>query len=545
MASFWIRSSIPAGPSNINRNQCPRHRDLENVEAQNHLLNTNEKTPLLRKHDISNYGSSSSSPSPLTPLLPPPTPSPPIPRTSHHRLRIRKLLLILLCISLLTPIYQIAKTLFSSFPCSPRPPSIPWRYYSRQYVYGLTPASTSDTYTLAVHESINTQDFPGGIKGSVKILTGTRFQSHNLLVYVQVFSTSPYSIPFITTSKTVTPYSSENITISSLPNINQGDTATTRPPPETFVNIYIYTRPEPVRLGHTSISTTSLDIILPASGARFETRLLSLSSISGRIANYFEYFPHGPTDPLYASDVSLSSLNNSITGTWSYALSFSAAAPAKEAEITLLPHKISWGPSTPADITIVSGKTLAVNMLFTKEALSLRNTSISITSYHGDIFATLVSGYYTNITALEGNIQSRLLPYWEHWSGSDEHDWYEKLTLETWSKENTSLVVEPPVNDGSMWYVNPLESTVAKHVAEKGGVLVKYPVDYWKGKVEVESDTRAEIVGVDGGSVPGAVREGDGKVWLEGKKEGSRAAVKGGNGAVFEFRTGEKRGVPL
>ncbi|KAK6343347.1 hypothetical protein TWF730_010938 [Orbilia blumenaviensis] len=481
------------------------------------------------KQDVHNYGAS-----PSTPLLPPPEQEETPELTSHHRFRIRKLLLVLLCVSLLTPLYQIAKFCFPDwpFPSNPRPPSIPWRFYSRQYEYGLTPKTTSDSYTLSIHESINSNHFPLGITGSVKLLTGKPTQSHSLLVYVQVMSTFSSPVNCIKPNHIIVEGSAENITITSIPN----EHPVNRDPsefhdPQTFVNIYIYTRPQPVRLGHVSISTDLLPITIPQSGAHFQTTRLSLSSTHNPISNLADY---GKADLMYASEMYLYSRHSHITGFWYYGLSYSAIAPEDDVRITLYPQKISWGPYTPADITISGNRTVAVNMPFYDSALSLRNSSISITSSGGDVFARVVAGSSTQLKAPAGSIIACLLPYWGYMSDGNLGVFTPKF--ETHSYFNTKLEVYTPAVNG-IGAENPLELTNAKHVADLGWVRATYPAGFWKGRIDVESTSgRPEILGVDGKEIPGVVREGVGRAYLEGQNLVSSVSVVAGKEAIFEVQ---------
>ncbi|KAF3185657.1 hypothetical protein TWF225_005048 [Orbilia oligospora] len=547
MAAFWIRSSIPAGPSSSsrssNRNPINRHCDLENDLIPNHPLNTNEKTPLLRRQDVHSYGASES-----TSLLSPPPPQPDpeqniksIPR-DLHRLRIRKLLLALICITLFTPLYTIAKCISPGWPWpspNPRPPSVPWRYYSRQYMYGLTPNTTLSSYTLSVHEFINPDLFPLGVTGSVKLLTGKPTQSHNLLVYIQVYSNFASPINCIQPNRIITPGKTENITITSIPNKHPVN----RKPTEfhdfqTFVNVWIYTRPEARKLGHVSISTNLLDIEIPESGAKLETEKLSLSSVYKSISNLFPVSTHGnEVDPLSADHISLYSRFNNIIGNWGYGLSYSATALEGNVDVRLYPKLISWGKYTPADINIVAKYHIFILTPWFKDQLSLRNTSISMLSYKGDINAQLVTGSFTNLTALDGNIWSNMLPYWGIIAdGISPRTNTPKIN--TYSKFNSTLSIDRPVDVGGLGD-NPFEIMVGKHVAEEGSITVRYPDGFWKGRVDVQSLWgRAEILGVDRKERDGVVREADGKVYLKGQNLVSFTNVVGGKRAVFKFWKG-------
>ncbi|KAF3182956.1 hypothetical protein TWF788_005761 [Orbilia oligospora] len=547
MAAFWIRSSIPAGPSNSsrssNRNPINRHCDLENELIPNHPLNTNEKTPLLRRQDVHSYGASEST-SLLSPQPPQPDPEQDIKSIPRdlHRLRIRKLLLVLVCVILLTPLYTIAKCISPGWPWpspNPRPPSVPWRYYSRQYMYGLTPNTTLSSYTLSVHEFINPDLFPLGVTGSVKLLTGKPTQSHNLLVYIQVYSNFASPINCIQPNRIITPGQTENITITSIPNKHPVN----RKPTEfhdfqTFVNVWVYTRPEAKKLGHVSISTNLLDIEIPESGVKLETEKLSLSSVYKSISNLSPTStPGNDVDPLYADHISLYSRFNYIIGNWGYGLSYSATASEGNVDVRLYPKQISWGKYTPADINIVAKYHIFILTPWFKDQLSLRNSSISMLSYKGDINARLVTGSFTNLTALEGNIWSRMLPYWGVIADGISSQ-TNTPRINTYSKFNSTLSIDKPADVGGLGD-NPFEIMVAKHVAEEGRISVRYPDGFWKGRVDVQSLwDRAEILGVDGRGADGVVREADGKVYLKGQNLVSSADVIGGKRAVFKFWEG-------
>ncbi|KAK6512814.1 hypothetical protein TWF506_008980 [Arthrobotrys conoides] len=546
MAAFWIRSSIPSGPSNSSRssNRIPinRHCDLENELIQNHPLNTNEKTPLLRKKDVHSYGASEST-SLLSPPPPPTDPESeePIRSIPRHRLRIRKLLLVLICISLLTPICTIARCIYPGWPWpspNPHPPSIPWRYYSRQYMYGLTPNTTLSSYTLSIHEFITPDMFPLGVTGSVKLLTGKPTQSHNLLVYIQVVSNFASPINCIQPNRIITPGQTENITITSIPNKHPvNHEPTDFHDFQTFVTVWVYTRPEARRLGHVSISTNILDIEIPKSGAKLEVDRLSLSSVYKSVWNYFPaQNAENKLDPLFANHISLYSRYNYIGGNWGYGLSYSATAPGANVVIFLYPKRISWGKYTPADINIVADYYISISTPFFKNQLSLRNTSISILSHRGDIDANLVTGSFTNITASEGNIRTSMLPYWG--LIADGNSPPNTPRINTYSKFNTTIEVEKPVITGGQGG-DPFEILKGKHVAKEGKINVRYPDGFWKGRVDVQSlGGRAEILGVDKKEKSGVVREADGKAYLKGQNLVSYVDVVGGKDAVFRFWEG-------
>ncbi|KAK6336716.1 hypothetical protein TWF718_009507 [Orbilia javanica] len=505
------------------------------------------------KQDIHSYGASPSTPllGPAPPPHPPPSPPPgpeePIRSIPRHRLRLRKLLLVLLFISLLTPLYTIFKLTYPhwSWPWpwpsfDPRPPSIPWKYYSRQYTYGLTPNSTSDDYTLSLHEFIIPDYFPLGVKGSVKLLTGKPNQSHNLLIYIQVFSNFASPVDCIIPSRIIVPNTTENITITSIPN----KFPVNRKPTDfhdfqTFVNVYVYTRPQPaVRLGHVSVSTNLLDITIPRSGVKLETSRLSLTSGYRSITNNFPGGGGGHVlDPLYASHISLYSRYNCIGGNWAYGLSFSAAAPEYSVNIFLYPRQISWGAYTPADIDIVAKHDISVLTPTFKPLLSLRNSSISILSHRGNVNGNLVTSTFTNVTALEGNIHMGMTPYWELIAdGSSPPN---TPRVETYSKYNTSVYIDRPVNIGGQGG-DPFAIMQAKHVAQEGNIMVRYPDGFWEGRVDVESIyKKAEILGVDGEEMGGVVREAEGKVHLKGENEVSFVSVVGGGDAVFRLLEGD------
>ncbi|RVD89859.1 uncharacterized protein DFL_000847 [Arthrobotrys flagrans] len=491
------------------------------------------------RQDVRDYGASPSTPL-LSPPPPPPDPEQPTNPIPRHRLRIRKLLLILFCISLLTPIYTIARRLFPDWPWpspDPRPPPIPWRYYSRQYTYGLTPNGTSEGYTLSVHEFINPGFFPLGVTGSVKLLTGKPTQSHNLLIYIQVFSNFASPINCITPDRIITPGSTENITITAIPNrfpVNRKPTDFHDS--QTFVNVWVYTRPEARRLGHVSISTNLLEIIIPESGAKLETTRLSLSSGHGGISNKFPGGAGHEPDPLSAGHISLYSRHSHINGNWGYGLSYSAAAPEDVVDILLYPRQISWGPYTPGDIDITAKYHISVLTPFFKDQLSSRNTTISMLSHRGDINAQLVTGSFTNITAVEGNVCVGMLPYWGPIADGNLPPDAPKIN--TYSKYNTTVEIEKPVNIGGQGG-DPFEIMKAKHVAKEGRIGVSYPEGFWKGRVDVESlRERAEILDVDGKEMGGVVREADGKVYLKGGSRVSFVSVVGGEQAVFRFWEG-------
>ncbi|KAK6507492.1 hypothetical protein TWF481_005923 [Arthrobotrys musiformis] len=393
----------------------------------------------------------------------------------RHRLRIRKLLLVVLVITLLTPIYHIARFLHSA---NPRPPLVPWRYYSRQHVYGLTSATPS------INEFINPDFFPAGVAGCVRLLTGKTSQSDHLLVYVQIYSTEPSTVEYITPLA-----SADDVSVTSV----RSKPMNHNPAHRTFVDVYIYTHPS-ANLSHLSISTNTLPIEIPAS-VRLTTEKLSLSS-NHHISN------EGGED-LRAGHISLSSAFGVINGSWAFDTTFVANAGGNNALLKLQPRT-----HRPGNISISAKYHISATIPF--ETSQKKDTTISILSERGNINAHLLASTFTNITAAAGDIIGRLLP-----TGMS--------TVETYSKFNTSLVIERP------------GAFKARHVAYDGWIDVEYP-DEWTGGIKVESlHRRAEILGIDGAEVGGVVREREGKVYLNGQGEG-RVEVFGGEDAVFRFR---------
>ncbi|KAF3904735.1 hypothetical protein ABW20_dc0100896 [Dactylellina cionopaga] len=555
--AFWLRQSSTRPP----RHSRPRrNRDLEDaqdvvvVDGPNHPLNVDEKTPLLGStkagSSSTNVGYGGIAPSPPAGS----DSDAPITSRTYWRDRLRDALLALLFFSLFTSLYSLfAPTCSGGIPrpgpfhppYNPTPPPIDPAYYSRTFDFGLNVDNNHFGHTVDITEQLDSAHFPGGIEGTVHIFTGERYQTHNLRVYVQVSSLSSPPIRRITASHTPTllretvELRSHSIPASPLV-ADESENARELEPPQggddkdggkehpTKVNVYIYTRPETLQFGNFWLRSNLLNITFSPPWTFFETYHLHLSSVRGNIhsaipAMYLQY--------LTAHELTATTARGNITGIWSLgaSLSFSAGGTT---DVSVYPKRWSSGPGTAGNISVSSDEGVSLRMPFESDNLSLRNLTVELFSSKGDVNAQVIQGAYTNITAAEGNVKARLLPYWSYYT------WRKDVSppgLYTKSKGDTSVTVEKAVDDVS-YGVKPLEMVVCEHVAEKGGVTVRYPAGGWKGIARVESENgKADINGVKDGMGGKVVREGEGVVKWAGEKGKSDVKVKAGGDAKFEF----------
>ncbi|EPS43489.1 hypothetical protein H072_2551 [Dactylellina haptotyla CBS 200.50] len=556
--AFWLRQTASTRPR---RHSRPHRRDEENVGANNDRLYVDEKTPLLPASKSPEYtgfpsssSSSSSSSASSPPLLPPDqnVDTPASDNTIPWRQRLRQTLLALLILSIIAPIFN---TLWYGGiipiplprpnplhpPHNPTPPPIDPNLSSQTLFYGLNPgAANYYVYYLNITESLNPAHFPAGLTGNIHFLTGEEFQSHPLNIYIQLSSLTPSPFSRIHPTHTQVDLGPEHLHLSSSSRPTDDSSAPEYEHP-TNVDVYIYTRPHTLQFGrgfHLSSSTFNMTF---GAWAFFETYNMYLSSVAGNIHSairpeFLQYFT--------AHVMSVSTLFGNISGIWSLGSSIAfnasgAAAADKDnrggtggvVDIDVYPKRWSAGPWTRGDISITARRDVKMWMPFAKGTLSLRNGTVGITSLQGDIDTNLVHGALTNLTAVEGGIRARVLPFWSHSS------WQPQVyppVFETRAKKETEVNVDVPHLQlpGDL---NPLEMMTGRHYSDGGDVVVRYPFGSWKGTARVESGEGTAEVVAPAGWEDRIVRDGEKAVEWRGEVGKSRVEVKATGSATFEL----------
>ncbi|KAK6537599.1 hypothetical protein TWF694_011779 [Orbilia ellipsospora] len=545
--AFWLRNSIPPPASSSSTSSRRRCSPTNRVDNVNNSSDVGEKTPLL-----SALASASIPEYTGLPSFPPNNPNPDdnnnvITASSiPWRQRLRYTLFTLLLLSIVTPFYNLIVGDGWPFPPirrpnplhpphNPTPPPIDPSLNSLTFSYGLSLNSSYFTYLLNISEQIDPTHFPAGISGNIHILTGEEFQSHPLHAYIQISSRSSTPLSRLRPSYDRIPSGPESLILtSSSQNSEVGEKEDGDEHPTT-VTIYIYTRPGAFLFSQGVHITSNILHISLAPVTFFETSIMSITSIHGNIhsgikPNYLLYFT---THALTAT-----TLHGNITGAWSLTSAISLSAVRGSADVDIYTKRWPAGSWTRGDIKVMALGHVRVFMPFQQDLLSLRNGTVEIVSEEGSVDAEVVHAAMTNITALKGSIKGRVLPFWSILQF--QRDIYPPV-LETWSASDTELTVErpwlaPPVREG----VNGLEIVKGRHVSQDGGVVVRYPIDGWKGKARVESDGgdgKAVITLPDGVDDEGRIvrEEGKGVVRWDGEEGKSVVDVKGAGEVRFEL----------
>ncbi|KAF3918634.1 hypothetical protein AA313_de0204303 [Arthrobotrys entomopaga] len=594
--AFWLRNSIPppasSSSSSGSRRNLNTRRQRDNLTNHHHnhvdssnsssgMNNVGEKTSLLSASTwIPEYTG--------LPSFPPPPPPPPNPDSNHNnvvtttcsssihwRLRLRYTLFTLLLLSIITPFYNLIVGDGWPFPpirrpnplhppSNPTPPPIDPSLKSLTFSYGLSLDSSYYTYLLNISEQINPTHFPAGISGDIHILTGEEYQPHPIQAYIQISSRSSTPLSRIHPSHNQIPSGPENLILtSSSPKNTTTPEAHSNPQNDEYkhydgeeeeeeefpitITIYIYTRPRVVLFSQQGVHITSHTLNISIAPATFfETYRMSITSTHGNIHSGIN-----PPHLLYftAHSLSATTLHGNITGTWSLPSSISLSTPGGWVDVDVYPKLWSVGSWTKGDIRVHALRDVRVHMPFRRDLLSLRNGTVDVMSEEGGVDVEVVHGAVTNITALRGGIKGRVLPFWSIWQF--QRDIYPPV-LETWSAFDTELTVEmpcldPPVMEG----INGLEMVKGRHVSSDGGdgggvVVVRYPIDGWKGKARVESgggDGKVGVILPDGVDDEGRIvrEEGKGVVRWEGEEGKSVVDVRGAGEVRFELWREERR----
>ena len=275
------------------------------------------------------------------------------------------------------------------------------------------------------------------------------------------------------------------------------------------VDVRVLVKPGTLLFGSFKTWTNNLGIEV-APGLDFESNHMSLRSRSGSLVGT-------EVDTFTPRSITLYSQVGSIVGTWSLAQTIilqtgdwrNSNAPIN---VDLIPKRWSSGPTTGGVLQVRStGGDIDIRMPFARNKVSLRNTSIDISSSTGSISGTFVTGIHTLLeTGGNGTIDAVLLPYFGLPLTS-------KIATSTEAGSTSIEVLSPLVDEYSG--VQPLLDTRSEHTSASGNMSLKYPLE-WAGLAIGVSD--AGHVSVAGIGVDNVVKDDYIVVGRRGTGMGSR-----------------------
>jgi hypothetical protein len=334
-----------------------------------------------------------------------------------------------------------------------------------QPAYGPIIPSLSITESLGIcHYS-----YAWNASGTIRLVPGDPEQQYNFMVGMDISASSQMAVDSV-----VWPIHSDlnsmYIRCVEFQEANTDWDATIR------VDVTVFVKPHSLHFGEFRVGAGVLDIEI-ADGLSFETYHMNLYSAGGNI--------HGEeTEKFTAHEISVVSMNGSITGNWSLPGRIHLQTGGwnsldKPIDIDLIPKRWSSGAATQGILSATTqGGDIDIRMPL-KDNLSMRNMSINIHSQLGSISGTFVTGYITSLSTLSGSIDATLLPYFALPDTST-------LITQT-SAQDTNIRVLPPIID-SYYQVNPLKNTKSEHSTTSGTLKLRYPKQ-WVGAALGLSET--------------------------------------------------------
>lgn len=318
----------------------------------------------------------------------------------------------------------------------------------------------------SIRESLQACSYSWNVSGTLKLVRGDPEQRPNFMIGVSAAASSQMaldSVSWHTDGRRV------ELRCVEFPSATDYDMAMWDAAVQVDATVFV--KPHTVQFGAFNANLQGPDIEI-AAGLEFESYRMSLFTGAGGI--------HGAeTNSFTAHDISVATVNGSITGTWSLPSSISLRTGGWQSigsspiDINIVPKRWSHGPTTAGSLSASSSTgDITIRMPFARDTLSLRNTSIAIHSEAGSIEGTFVTGGETSLTTgAYGSINATLLP---NFGLRDTVH----ITTSTAAGE-TEIRVLPPIVDG-YYKINPLNNTRSDHSSKGGDIRLHYPPE-WRG----------------------------------------------------------------